>query len=716
MAGFSRRSVGWAVACAAAMALSGGAAAEVTRSGLQLVASRRMTRTVFEYTYRVQADNSGIVAVHASGAFTSSSPYTTIVDGSVDFGVLPALGSGASTDTLTIRHDRQYPFDPSALVMQVTSDAAVGFSLETSNGGSAEVGAAGGTVAATASSGYGYALRVPPGALGTAATIELTPIAEVTGFALGSAVVGGVQLSPDGQSFAQPVSITITPPSGVPLPATLVAFQLAGGEVAPLGSFASGGAFTVEVTHFSDIVLVDPTDAAVASATSVYLKLLGDFNQWVDAFVSGDEAYFADPSHPRPPTCATSTSLANQAIGLCKMQEVLNLGTCDDLFSRLVSAMHRMVDGPGGANAVCEASGGDDSLFLQCAETLEGLFDFSSNFESLYGGDSLALKSCGAKSVIGSPSPVNLTVGQSLIIRFDVLGFSFDVLVRTLGYDLFTDPGAVTMTVLDNNRVNVTCNAIGTATVSAYDVQSLTAHVFLRDEVPVVCSKEPEPPDVVLEPTEAVVIGSEPATFTLLVNGGPVPLGDTVEWFGPYVDPQYPGGVFDLAHGVSQATVSRAPGSLWTGRAILSACVTEPGHFPQCPAATFYVVPDIRGRWRGTGAFQATGCQDPEDDGVYLIPDWSISFTQALVPGTRESTIAGAFSGSGIGDRVFGPLIGIMGEHGSIVGDAAYAGSQGSGSATFTGTPGPLEVRLDFAFHDTAGDTCSGTGTVTFTP
>jgi hypothetical protein len=90
----------------------------------QLVSSTRVGRTLIEYTYNVNITNNGSDAQDVTASVSSSSPYTVVVDGAVNFGDVPAGETVTGTDTFTIRQDRRYPFDPEALIWDIQSRIA----------------------------------------------------------------------------------------------------------------------------------------------------------------------------------------------------------------------------------------------------------------------------------------------------------------------------------------------------------------------------------------------------------------------------------------------------------------------------------------------------------------------------------------------------------------------------------------------------------------
>ncbi|MEW6434352.1 MAG: hypothetical protein AB1730_22865 [Myxococcota bacterium] len=149
------------------------------------------------------------------------------------------------------------------------------------------------------------------------------------------------------------------------------------------------------------------------------------------------------------------------------------------------------------------------------------------------------------------------------------------------------------------------------------------------------------------------------------------------------------------------------------------------GEFSPCTlglGAPVTIVPDLRGTWYGTGTLYAHDCRSDDDDGQLDFSNWQATFTQSIsAQQPPQSDFRADFTGSGIGVRLLAPLVGTMGSLGEMQGTAAYQNPAGTtgGEATFQGgfdvfEEGYETVILDFDFHDTRGDTCVGTGRVTF--
>lgn len=95
-------------------------------TGLTKVGETRVTRTVFEYTYKVTVKNNGAAASNVVATLVEAPLGTEIVDAVVAPG---AIGAGASvtpgSDTIVIRHDRALPFDPAKLKWSFASASTI---------------------------------------------------------------------------------------------------------------------------------------------------------------------------------------------------------------------------------------------------------------------------------------------------------------------------------------------------------------------------------------------------------------------------------------------------------------------------------------------------------------------------------------------------------------------------------------------------------------
>jgi type VI secretion system secreted protein Hcp len=98
----------------------------IDHSNFTLLSSRRVTRTVSEYTLRAVAKNVTATEINNVKAKLTSVPSNiTIVEGSVSFGVVAANSSVASSDEFTIRIDLRQAYSLADLKWQIEGDLPV---------------------------------------------------------------------------------------------------------------------------------------------------------------------------------------------------------------------------------------------------------------------------------------------------------------------------------------------------------------------------------------------------------------------------------------------------------------------------------------------------------------------------------------------------------------------------------------------------------------
>lgn len=85
------------------------AAPELTIGNYQLVSSKRITRTVFEYTYKAFVTNTGDDALGVSATLSINSSGVTVLDNQLDFGNVSNGASSTSSDTFSIRQADHIP-------------------------------------------------------------------------------------------------------------------------------------------------------------------------------------------------------------------------------------------------------------------------------------------------------------------------------------------------------------------------------------------------------------------------------------------------------------------------------------------------------------------------------------------------------------------------------------------------------------------------------
>lgn len=87
----------------------------------QLVSSTRVSRVEFDYVYKIDATNVSTQTGSFSATVRSNSATTVVGDGTINFGPVAAGKTITSTDTITLRINRLYRFDPAVLVWEVQS-------------------------------------------------------------------------------------------------------------------------------------------------------------------------------------------------------------------------------------------------------------------------------------------------------------------------------------------------------------------------------------------------------------------------------------------------------------------------------------------------------------------------------------------------------------------------------------------------------------------
>jgi len=114
------------------------AAQPLTLGQLEVVSETRVGRTVFEYRMGARLTNAGPAAFSIGAVLTSSSSHTVVTQDTLHFGDVDPGVDVTSPDSFVIRHDRRFPFDPSALQAVIRRPFIVARHTPTSNGG--EVG------------------------------------------------------------------------------------------------------------------------------------------------------------------------------------------------------------------------------------------------------------------------------------------------------------------------------------------------------------------------------------------------------------------------------------------------------------------------------------------------------------------------------------------------------------------------------------------------
>jgi uncharacterized protein DUF4347 len=243
----------------------------------QLVSSIRVGRTAYDYTYQVSITNNGANVQNVTAAVSSSSPNTTIIDGSVNFGDVTAGSTIAGNDTFTIRQNRSYAFDPNSLTWNIQFELAA--QIIPPEGG--EIQGEGGIV-----------LIVPAGATSDPIPVSITVLQENDLGATpppNTTFLGGAAIDMGQNELMDNADISMPAPDGVP----------DGAEVylAKLVEYAGQTMFQMVDTAIVQngiIVSQDPAFPGVTTSGS-YCFLLAQNVGWVEGQVSNINSGIAVP-------------------------------------------------------------------------------------------------------------------------------------------------------------------------------------------------------------------------------------------------------------------------------------------------------------------------------------------------------------------------------------------------------------------------------------
>lgn len=108
-----------------ARALSVASPIDLSVVSLTKISEKRISRTVFDYVFRVTVHNNSEALVAVAATLTAAGQGTTIIDGEVLVGAMAAGATVTPDDTVTLRHDRASPFNPTALVWRLRGNLAV---------------------------------------------------------------------------------------------------------------------------------------------------------------------------------------------------------------------------------------------------------------------------------------------------------------------------------------------------------------------------------------------------------------------------------------------------------------------------------------------------------------------------------------------------------------------------------------------------------------
>jgi len=177
----------------------------------QLVSSTRVGRTAYDYTYQVNIINNGSDVQNVTATVISSSPHTTIIDGDVNFGNVAGGGIVTSADTFTLRQNRRYSFDPSALMWGINYEEAsrvIGVKsslIDAENGGTITVSGSESPFSKN------FEIHIPPGALDQDTVIAIGDVvANIPKPPVNKQFITlPINLEPHGLTFSVPVTVKI---------------------------------------------------------------------------------------------------------------------------------------------------------------------------------------------------------------------------------------------------------------------------------------------------------------------------------------------------------------------------------------------------------------------------------------------------------------------------------------------------------------------------
>jgi hypothetical protein len=93
---------------------------------LTKVSETRISRTVYDYVFKVTFQNGNLDQTGVTANLTATGPGTTVLDGSVTVGDMVANAVSTPADTITLRQDRTYTFDQTAIKWNIMSIASGG--------------------------------------------------------------------------------------------------------------------------------------------------------------------------------------------------------------------------------------------------------------------------------------------------------------------------------------------------------------------------------------------------------------------------------------------------------------------------------------------------------------------------------------------------------------------------------------------------------------
>jgi len=145
----------------------------------------------------------------------------------------------------------------------------------------------------TNAQGWIWTLDFPYDALLTECVITMTPFTNIDASNSMVPVTAGVQLSPDGLQFCDPVTLTVTPPKPLGSHAALLMAENDGSNLYFVQSTNGALSFSARVSHFSSSAVTDPGDAEWQSIyNSLWSQAEADYQyaaKFIDTLASSKE-------------------------------------------------------------------------------------------------------------------------------------------------------------------------------------------------------------------------------------------------------------------------------------------------------------------------------------------------------------------------------------------------------------------------------------------
>jgi hypothetical protein len=108
-----------------------------------------------------------------------------------------------------------------------------------------------GTLSTTGADGTVFTLAIPANALLGNELITMTPVSSLAGAPVSGGLLAAVQLEPDGLQFLAPATLTIQPPSDIPIDQQIGLSYEAGGQDLAQAPLANSNTITFNVIHFT---------------------------------------------------------------------------------------------------------------------------------------------------------------------------------------------------------------------------------------------------------------------------------------------------------------------------------------------------------------------------------------------------------------------------------------------------------------------------------